>query len=181
MYLQNNVSTKAITNNPIMYKSLYLKPSEYFITNEKYQIITVLGSCVSTFIWDPITKFTAVNHFMLPICKDNYNPTPKYGDISMDLLIRKLVYKGVNINNLRAKVIGGASTLQHSTEGNYKVGEKNLDFAIKFLGSLDIPIVGLNIGGNFGRRVIFNTYNFDVMVKQIKGINYDAFMKSFEL
>jgi len=163
-----------------MYNSLYLKPSEYFITNENYKIVTVLGSCVSVFLYDNYTKYSAVNHFMLPICKDSVNPSAKYGDVAMDISVRSLMYRGSKLSNIKAKIIGGASTLQKGVSGNYKVGQKNIDFAIQFLNNIDVPITGLNIGGNNGRRVIFNTHNFDVLVKQIKETNYEELMKSFE-
>lgn len=44
-----------------------LLPGEYYVTVEDEIIVTVLGSCVSACIRDPIRGIGGMNHFMLPI------------------------------------------------------------------------------------------------------------------
>ena len=43
-----------------------LLPGEYYVTVENEIIVTVLGSCVSACIHDPIRGIGGMNHFMLP-------------------------------------------------------------------------------------------------------------------
>ena len=42
-------------------------PGEFYITRESDEVlVTVLGSCVSACIRDPVVGFGGMNHFMLP-------------------------------------------------------------------------------------------------------------------
>jgi len=42
-----------------------IEPGEYFTSNEKIIISTLLGSCVSACLWDPVHKIAGMNHFLL--------------------------------------------------------------------------------------------------------------------
>ncbi len=43
-----------------------LLPGEYFASGEDLVIVTVLGSCVSVCLRDPLNGIAGMNHFMLP-------------------------------------------------------------------------------------------------------------------
>src|SRR4029077_14460760 len=43
-----------------------LLPAEYFATDRKLVLVTVLGSCVAACLRDPILGVGGMNHFMLP-------------------------------------------------------------------------------------------------------------------
>ena len=46
--------------------SVYLYPGELIATSDPSVISTVLGSCVSVCLLDPVTKSGGANHFLLP-------------------------------------------------------------------------------------------------------------------
>ncbi len=45
-------------------------PGEYFVSNEPKVVYTVLGSCPSACVIDPVTKIGGMNYFMLPVPKE---------------------------------------------------------------------------------------------------------------
>ena len=53
-------------------------PGEYYVTTQNEMIVTVLGSCVSACIRDPIFGIGGMNHFMLP-SQNNESGWEKFG------------------------------------------------------------------------------------------------------
>ena len=45
-------------------------PGEFFVSREPMVVYTVLGSCISACIRDPIVGVGGMNHFMLPAPKE---------------------------------------------------------------------------------------------------------------
>lgn len=121
-------------------KTLYLHPSELFVSKNPYTIITVLGTCVAVTLWDSKLKFGGMSHFMLPEGGFNVDNPKRYGNHSTRILINRMFYLGSSKKNLKAKVIGGS----HSTLGAdsiYRIGVKNVNSAIQVLNSMQITIV----------------------------------------
>ena len=116
---------------------------------------TVLGSCVAVCLWDRATGIGGINHYMLPLWNGEGLPTPRYGNIAIDLLIRRMTEFGCQQKGLVAKVFGGANLLPGT--GMYAIGDRNARLARRVLDGLDIPIVSEETGGSNGRRIIFNT------------------------
>lgn len=116
---------------------------------------TVLGSCVAVCLWDRSTGIGGINHYMLPLWNGEGLPTPRYGNIAIDLLIRRLVDLGCQQKDLVAKVFGGANLLPGT--GMYAIGDRNARLARRVLAGHEIPIVSEETGGTNGRRIIFNT------------------------
>ena len=46
--------------------SARILPGEYFVTRSDEIITTVLGSCISACVRDPVLRIGGMNHFMLP-------------------------------------------------------------------------------------------------------------------
>src|SRR5215471_8826261 len=82
-----------------------LLPGEYYVTVEDEMIVTVLGSCVSACIRDPIRGIGGMNHFMLPASQQNVadkwqygrmDEAARYGNYAMELLINTILKHGGN-------------------------------------------------------------------------------------
>jgi chemotaxis protein CheD len=106
-----------------------------------------------------------MNHFLLPLWNGDGLPTPKYGNIAIDRLLEKLLLRGANRATLIAKVFGGAS-MWAGSGGLLAVGERNVELAKAQLDELRIPIVGADLGGRVGRKVIFNTATGEVWMQR---------------
>lgn len=148
----------------------YLFPSSVFTSTTPYLVTTVLGSCVSVCLIDINRNTGGINHFMLPLWNGCGLASPKYGNIAIEKLIEKMLLTGSKKENLRAKVFGGGNVLE-STLNFFNVGERNHALAIEMLENANIPIIAKSIGGEKGRKLIFNTYTGEVMLKFLNRIS----------
>jgi len=142
----------------------YIYPSSVFASSTPHDVTTVLGSCVSVCLWDTNLKVGGINHYMLPLWNGNGLASPKFGNIAIEKLIDKMKFLGCKKENLIAKVFGGANVIQ-SNVNVFNVGERNFQIALETLEKEKIPIIAKSIGGEVGRKIIFNTNTGDVMMK----------------
>ena len=154
---------------------IIIDPGEYYVSHRPEVISTLLGSCVSACLYDPINKVFGMNHFLLA-----YNHLPKdqliihsdegrYGIYAMELLMNELMKKGAKRQNIQAKCFGGGNVLKlrEDQENRETVGDVNVKFIKAFLTNENIPIIGSCLGGNRGRHVHFVGTDFSVFVKHI--------------
>jgi len=132
-------------------------------------ITTVLGSCVSVCLWNQTARVGGINHYLLPLWNGEGLPTPKYGNIAISKLVEKVRTYSNPGDKLIAKVFGGAS-MWNKAEGLLAVGQRNVEFAIETLEALNIPIVGSDLGGNQGRKVIFNSGDGTVLLRRQRAV-----------
>ena len=145
-------------------------PGEYYATRDNTMIVTVLGSCVSVCLRDPITNIGGMNHFLLPndefVTSGEMNSSARYGTYAMELLINELLKMGAARNRLEAKVFGGGNVLQGLTVHN--VGERNSEFVLDYLQLERIPVLARDLLGPYPRKVYFFVETGEVKVRKIK-------------
>ncbi len=141
----------------------YLYPSALFIKKEGHLVTTVLGSCIAVCFYDSVNKIGGINHYMLPFWNGNELASPKYGNIAIESLFKKMERLGSKRENVVAKVFGGANQLNHKLG----VGERNIKVAIEMLSELKIKVVAKSVGGEKGRKINFNTSTGEVFMKYI--------------
>ena len=125
---------------------------EYQVSNDEDAVLsTVLGSCVATCIWDPVSGAGGMNHFLVSGERYEKAESLSYGVYAMELLINALLKKGAKRERLRAKLFGGASMMQ----GLPDIGRQNAKFAREFLAKEGIPCENESLGGNNARRIKF--------------------------
>ncbi|MCK5237090.1 MAG: chemotaxis protein CheD [Deltaproteobacteria bacterium] len=130
----------------------YLISGTLFAHKEPYVVTTVLGSCIAVTLFDPKTKIGGINHFMMPVWNGQGLPTPKYGNIAMKILLEKVIRLGASKDRLQAKVFGGAALYAEGSK-ILNIGGKNTVVAKEFLEENKIPVMGIDTGGNYGRRI----------------------------
>lgn len=148
-------------------KSYYLFPGNIFVHREPHIVTTVLGSCVSVCLWDPLKRMGGINHYMLPLWNGEGLASPRYGNIAITRLIEKMLRFGSDKKDLRAKVFGGGEVLSTS-KGIMNIGERNATLATDMLKAEGIPIISSDVGGATGRKVIFNTCTGTVLMKKLR-------------
>lgn len=144
----------------------YLVAGSLFAHEERHIVTTVLGSCVSVCLWDPVRKQGGINHYMLPFWNGEGLASPKYGNIAIAKLIEKMLVLGSDRRTLRAKVFGGGVVL-NVTNPFMNIGERNVQLAEDLLGTENIPVLSADTGGRVGRKLIFNTETGVVLVKKL--------------
>lgn len=139
----------------------YLFPSNLYVAQKGTHVTTVLGSCVSVCLYDAISKKGGINHYMLPLWNGKGLASPKYGNIAIEQLIEKMIGEGVQKENLVAKVFGGAN----QTNSSMQIGNRNIQVALDLLRKHKIKVVAKSVGGEIGRKIIFDTNSGEVRLK----------------
>lgn len=145
-------------------------PGEFHVSRADI-IATVLGSCIAVCIKDTNTGVGGMNHFMLPgdvRSEDMFlSASAKYGMFAMEQLINEIIKKGGSKKHFQAKVFGGGHVLNfRKTDGN--VPESNIDFVRAFLKMEQIDIIGEDVGGYTGRKILFFPDTAKVLLKRLK-------------
>lgn len=144
----------------------YLLPGNIFAHADPHIVTTVLGSCVSVCLWDQIRRIGGINHYMLPLWNGDGLASPKYGNIAIEKLLEKMLNLGSLKGNLKAKIFGGGVVLKISN-GVLNVGERNIILAQDMLRQEGIPIISSDVGGQTGRKILFNTLTGGVLMKKL--------------
>lgn len=143
-------------------------PGQYHAAREG-AITTVLGSCVSTCLWDPVERIGGMNHFMLP--GDTASPgspwaaSARFGVYAMEVLINQMTRMGADRRRLVAKVFGGAQLL--SGFDRLDVGAKNSEFVLEFLRVEGIRVLAQDLLDVCPRKVHFFVDSGKVQVKRL--------------
>jgi len=153
-----------------------IDPGEYYVSREPVVISTLLGSCVSACLYDPVTRVVGMNHFLLankryardiPIIESEAG---RYGIHAMELLINDMQKQGAKRRNLKAKVFGGGDVLRYYKGGKdnfFYVGEVNCRFVREFLRSEKIAVTASDLGQDYGRIIHFRSTDFSAFMKKI--------------
>ncbi len=161
--MNNNDSRKEYENDEDVF---HLKPGYIYIGSEKSAVKTVLGNCVSVCLWDNKLRYGGMNHFVYPITKDKNNATPKFGNVATKVMIKKMYSAGSDPMDIVAQIIGGANL----ENNNSALGIENVNIARKVLQKEKIKIQSEDIGGNLGRKVIFDMNTGHLMVIKVHQI-----------
>jgi chemotaxis protein CheD len=149
--------------------SVKILPGQYHVAKGQGAISTVLGSCVSTCLWDPLERIGGMNHFMLP--GDSARPdspwaaSARFGLYAMEVLINDMIRLGVDRRRLVAKVFGGAQLL--AGFDRLDVGAKNSEFVLHFLREEGIRVLAQDLLDVCPRKVHFFIATGKVQVKRL--------------
>jgi len=145
-------------------KNIKVNMAEFAIGKED-QILeaTGVGSCIIVCLYDRTKKIGALAHIMLPYSEnDTLNPY-RFADTALPLMLNDLEKIGIDMKNLEAHIVGGASMFIN-VEDHLKLGEKTGTAVEEILTNYGIPIITRDIGGNTGRRVKFFLNSGEIQV-----------------
>jgi chemotaxis protein CheD len=149
--------------------AIKILPGQYHAARAHGAITTVLGSCVSTCLWDPLERIGGMNHFMLPgdtgISGSPWAASARFGVYAMELLINEMIRLGADRRRISAKVFGGAQLL--AGFGRLDVGAKNSGFVLEFLRVEGIRVAAQDLLGVWPRKVHFFIDSGKVQVKRL--------------
>lgn len=167
-------------------RRIVLHPGECHVSREPVVLSTLLGSCVSVCMYDPVIGAMGMNHFLLATSRVTSNgpaltsEAGRYGIHAMELLINGLLSCGALRSRLRAKAFGGGSVLGNCTgglNGFECVSTANVRFVREFLETDGIPLLAADLGGNFGRQIYFTSEDYSVYVRKIQSQQSRAVME----
>lgn len=174
------------TSTPVRYfdrdfqvESVKILPGQYYASSGPGTITTVLGSCVSTCLWDPVSRIGGMNHFMLPgdatASGAPWEASARFGVYAMEVLINQMIRLGADRRRFVAKVFGGARVL--AGFDRLDVGAKNVEFVLDFLKEEEITIAGRDLLDVYPRKVHFFPDTGKVQLKRLHILPNDTVQK----
>jgi len=147
-------------------------PGEYYVTQNDEAITTVLGSCVSACIRDPVARVGGMNHFMLPEggapldTDSTVMLATRYGSHAMESLINDVLKLGGLRERLEIKIFGGGRVLAAMTD----IGASNIDFVLGYLTVEGLAVNAQDVGGDQPRKVVYFPTEGKVRVRKLRPI-----------
>lgn len=133
-------------------------PGEFYVGAQEELVSTVLGSCVSACIHDPVRGIGGMNHFMLPEprgASDSWSSTvgraARYGSDAMEHLINALLKAGAQRSDFTVKLFGGGRVLAQMSD----VGQRNIEFVRRYIATEKLRVVAEDLGDVYPRQVQF--------------------------
>jgi chemotaxis protein CheD len=151
-------------------------PGECYVSVQGEMISTVLGSCISACIRDPVLGIGGMNHFMLPVQAgdkgiqrmNSTNPALCYGNWAMEFLINSILKQGGRKDRLEVKLFGGGRVLAGMTQ--IDVGRRNIDFVLDFLDKEQLRVRAEDLGGDYPRKVLYFADTGAVKMRRIRTV-----------
>jgi len=145
-------------------------PGEFFVSRNPMIVYTVLGSCISACIRDPVAGVGGMNHFMLPEPKekarDSWGESTRYGAYAMESLINEIVKQGGLKSRLELKLFGAGKIY----DGHVDVGARNTEWVLNYVKTEGLSMVGRDLGGVHPRKIYYFTDSGRVLMKRIERV-----------
>jgi chemotaxis protein CheD len=142
----------------------------YYTAEPREMLVTILGSCMSVCLRDPITKIGGMNHILLPGGEEDKQEkgdagySARFGVNAMEELINGMLKLGAFKSRFEAKIFGGGNVINNSAQ----IGKKNIKFVKEFLAAEKIPIKGEDVGDEVARRLHFFPDTGKAMVRRLQ-------------
>ena len=163
-------------------EAVKILPGQYHAASGPVGMSTVLGSCISTCLWDPALRIGGMNHFMLPgdngTAASPVTKSARFGVYAMELLINDMLKLGAERRRLVAKVFGGGRLLRGF--GTLDVGGRNCAFVLEFLKTEGIPVLAQDLLDNYPRKIHFSPENGKVLLKKLDRMRDDDIVQRQE-
>lgn len=146
-------------------------PGEFYVTQQNERIETVLGSCISACVRDPVSGVGGMNHFMLPMEKNlsttELSDANRYGNYAMENLVNALLTKGARRERLEFKLFGGGRIMSSKTN----IGWYNIGFAFDYIYTEGFKIVSQDIGDIYPRKILYYPMTGRVRVRRLNAMH----------
>ena len=153
-------------DNTLGLEVVQLLPGHCYVSAKDEMLSPVLGSCVSICLYDRLLKAGGMNHYLLPVGKEELSGTvdaTRYGNHAIAQLIQSLEQLGSRTHSMEAMVFGGGTMFNSEQD----VGRRNVEFAWSCLEKHHISIGSHDVGYPFSRKIRFNPVTGKAMIKRL--------------
>jgi chemotaxis protein CheD len=159
---------RRMRDNRFPHEIASILPGEFFVSTDPMIVYTVLGSCVSACVRDPIAGVGGMNHFMLPKPKeegnDSWGESTRYGSYAMESLINGILKRGGIKSRLEIKLFGAGKIY----DGSIDVGASNAEWVLEYLRTEGLSACKTDLGDVFPRKVYYFTESGRVLLKKLE-------------
>jgi chemotaxis protein CheD len=149
-----------------------LLPGDFCASREPMVLYTMLGSCVSACIRDPLMGIGGMNHFLLPEAghppcdteEGSLSPLSRYGHYAMEHLIDWLIRHGGSQDRLEVKLFGGARLHDKMSD----VGRLNIEWILEFCRRSHIKPAIADLGRSHARGIYYFTRSGRVLLRRVR-------------
>ena len=131
------------------------------------RLSAVLGSCIGVAFYHPRLRLGAMGHVVLPRANGQATTPGKFADTAVPFMLQLMLQEGANAGGLIAKIAGGACMF--GGNGPLQIGQANAEAVEAALTAAGVRLVGREVGGNKGRRVVFNAATGSLTVETAGG------------
>lgn len=150
-------------------------PGEFYVTTHEEMVVTVLGSCISACVRDPLFGIGGMNHFMLPgdssqasqAWGDDAVASTRFGIHAMECLINEILKHGGSRKNLEVKITGGGRILAQMTD----IGARNIRFVQEFIRAEGLKLLAEDLGDIYPRKVYYFPLTGKLRVKKLRTLH----------
>jgi chemotaxis protein CheD len=129
-----------------------------------------LGSCVAIALYDAATRVGGLAHVLLPsesMTRDRSNRA-KFPSAAVPLLLAEMRGLGAQ-GKVSARLVGGASMFATLLPtGGVNIGERNVVASRAALAAAGVPLLGEDVGGDYGRSVYLHLADGRLEVHSLK-------------
>jgi chemotaxis protein CheD len=139
--------------------STFVKVAQAAVGGADDTLVTLgLGSCVAILLHDAEARVGGLAHVLLPepaLSRDQGNAS-KFATTAVPALVQEMARMGARPGRLKARLVGGAAMFQTlMVPGSLNMGARNIIASRQALEVAGIPVVGEEVGGDYGRSVRF--------------------------
>ena len=154
---------------------VHLRPGELAVAREPKWIITILGSCVAITMFTRRLNCAAMCHAMLPRPRNQeqipHNDPRRFRFLShaVPAMLEFFLHAGIRPGEIEVKMFGGGNVLHLDEAGpeDRWIGTANVEAARELLRDANLRLKAENVGGPFGRKILFNTQAGEVLHKHL--------------
>lgn len=164
--------------NPPTY---YLNIGELIVSQCPAIISTILGSCVSVCLYSKDFSVGGIIHYALPYAPSDvkHEESFRYGDLAIVGLIEELTrVTRQDPGQFSAKIAGGAGDIGENLV-HIQAGPQNIEVARVLLAHYGIPLMGEDVGGPSGRRILFHIPSGRLQVSSVNKTNDSHAVRTF--
>lgn len=128
----------------------------------------ILGSCVGIGFLVPTLKAYALAHCLLPMSRNEKEAlSPKYVDGAIRTLFQLLDLGKHDAPLIQAVVAGGANMHGEQKRKILRIGEMNVEAALKVLDAYKVKIIHQDTGLFYGRQLIINCQDGSFSIRNL--------------
>jgi chemotaxis protein CheD len=151
--------------------STYVKVAQHAVGGAPDVLVTLgLGSCVAILLHDAQAKVGGLAHVLLPepaLSRDRANPS-KFASTAVPVLVEEMAERGARARRLQARLVGGAAMFQAlMVPGSLNMGARNVIAAREALRAAGIPVLGEEVGADYGRSVRFHVQDGRAVISSV--------------
>ncbi|MFH1914365.1 MAG: chemotaxis protein CheD [Pseudomonadota bacterium] len=159
---------------------VFLQTGDCFFGVAPTLITTVLGSCVAVTMHVPKMGIGAICHAFLPDSSagkrgGNEPQICRFVDTALQNMLESMDKVGVPRRDLVLKLFGGSSgiAVRGMEYSSYDIGRRNVEMARKLLRFARLELTAQDVGGNQGRKLLFNTRSGEVWIKRLRQVAFE--------